>query len=388
MSEPIFTKPSKPDRLHHLDNLRTFAMMFGIFVHTNHIGDFGILNSVVHISNLWRMATFFMVSGFFTAMMLQRRTPTVYLRDRAYSLLIPLTFGLIVLNPITLPLIDQYFSGTELGHGSYLLHLWFLVSLAAYSTLAALMCRPLERFLKHYEGRSLDPQVAALVASLVIVVFSIVLRQTDLPFVINATIKNAPYFAIGILLFYFPKMLNKIEVRPCWMLVLIAIVSLCISWLEIYRGPAWGVIDDFAGAATRFASAFSLLALFSRFFRATSVLWKAGIDSIYSLYLLHYLTIYAICAAFSLRYGDVTWLGFLIISTVIIVGGILFQHFIINRSNILLALLSGKVCHHDWKALSYPVKHQMPDAFPDHHYEVVNQLQKCSKCNRERKKVS
>ena len=186
------------DRLHYLDNLRVFAMLLGILVHTCTTTDFGRLQLVQPISHNFRMGTFFAVSGFFGALLLTRYPVERFLRERLTALTIPLLTCLVLLNPITLWLVYrlhnaqrpcpalrglwivmQSFDGANQLSGAIIwhLHLWFLISLAFYCLTAPWVLRLLtragkSRFLS--EAFQIIPQqfhallVALAVAALVI----------------------------------------------------------------------------------------------------------------------------------------------------------------------------------------------------------------------------
>jgi len=93
-----------PQRLHALDAVRGFALLAGIVFHASMsflpsaqpiwiVGDvdrsagLGVLFYVLHI---FRMATFFLIAGFFGRMMLQRKGLGGFIRDRLKRIALPL----------------------------------------------------------------------------------------------------------------------------------------------------------------------------------------------------------------------------------------------------------------------------------------------------------
>jgi len=93
-------------RLHHLDALRSFCMLFGILVHTGTLAPgLAVSQAVFDISENFRMATFFVISGFFGVLLLDRRGARSFLGHRAQGLAIPFLAGVMLLNPVTLWLI-------------------------------------------------------------------------------------------------------------------------------------------------------------------------------------------------------------------------------------------------------------------------------------------
>ena len=99
-------------RRHDLDALRAFAMLLGIGLHASMS-----LNGLPWVvmdrqpSNLllvlvlgihgFRMPLFFLVSGYFSAMLADRRGPVELLKNRAARILVPFLLGLVTIVPLT-----------------------------------------------------------------------------------------------------------------------------------------------------------------------------------------------------------------------------------------------------------------------------------------------
>ncbi len=101
---------SADTRRHDLDALRAFAMLLGIALHTALsfmdfpwvVQDrfrepaFGLFASAIHG---FRMPLFFLLSGFFTAMLWQKRGMAGLLRHRAKRIAVPLLLGCLTIVP-------------------------------------------------------------------------------------------------------------------------------------------------------------------------------------------------------------------------------------------------------------------------------------------------
>ena len=100
-----------PGRRHDLDALRAFAMLLGIALHTalsfipslpwsvqdtKQDGGFHMFFFAVHG---FRMPLFFLLSGFFTAMLWQKRGLASLLMHRTKRILLPLLLGLVTVIP-------------------------------------------------------------------------------------------------------------------------------------------------------------------------------------------------------------------------------------------------------------------------------------------------
>ena len=99
-------------RYHDLDALRSFAMILGIAIHgvfsfngmplwpaqdMNQNPQYGVVVEFIHG---FRMQLFFLVSGFFTAMMLLKKGSFAVSKHRTKRILIPLLLSVIFLVPL------------------------------------------------------------------------------------------------------------------------------------------------------------------------------------------------------------------------------------------------------------------------------------------------
>jgi len=111
-THPAMTQPLSMPRRHDLDALRAFAMLLGIALHAamvyigptvrwpvqdvEHSRFFGLFVSAVHG---FRMPLFFLVSGFFTAMLWRKRGLRALLWQRFRRIFLPLLIGLFTIGP-------------------------------------------------------------------------------------------------------------------------------------------------------------------------------------------------------------------------------------------------------------------------------------------------
>lgn len=115
MTTSTLHEPIKHERLHALDALRAIAMMLGVWLHaaipyvegvppffwaaSDDDKSTPIGLSVVFIHS-WRMEVFFLLSGFFTAMLVLRRGAMSTLLHRTKRILIPFLLAMLILQPI------------------------------------------------------------------------------------------------------------------------------------------------------------------------------------------------------------------------------------------------------------------------------------------------
>ncbi|MCW7471596.1 acyltransferase family protein [Leptospira kanakyensis] len=148
-------------RLVYLDNLRSFALLLGIVFHAAIVyaaeikyaiqdtNRSDILSYFCYWIHSYRMPMFYMISGFFSALVLEKKGTKFYLEARFKRVLIPTIFGLIFLAPIQyylterlktntlelLPFLDYFFTKDHFQHS----HIWFLVDLFCFSILYTLI---------------------------------------------------------------------------------------------------------------------------------------------------------------------------------------------------------------------------------------------------------
>lgn len=149
-------------RLHALDALRAVAMLLGIVLHAavcymrqppeywavhdpaSHPG-FGVTVSLIHV---FRMPVFFVMAGFFGALVLSRSGTGVFVRRRAQRIALPLLVGWITFVPLTRAafyfgyLVQGRAELSSEGAASLFrltetwAHLWFLAFLLVYYAVA------------------------------------------------------------------------------------------------------------------------------------------------------------------------------------------------------------------------------------------------------------
>jgi glucans biosynthesis protein C len=151
-------------RYHSLDALRGTMMLLGIYLHAavafsrhgswpwkdgSTTGVFDLSLGVVHV---FRMPVFYVIAGFFAALLLEQRGPAGLLRNRMVRILVPFAAGWMVLFPLVAALVTvamnleepgtipvkylQFFGSGEVRRHLDPMHLWFLEYLLIFYALA------------------------------------------------------------------------------------------------------------------------------------------------------------------------------------------------------------------------------------------------------------
>ncbi|WP_108972505.1 acyltransferase family protein [Leptospira ryugenii] len=142
-------------RLFYLDNLRSFALILGIFFHAAIVYAPHIHYAIQNPDRLeffayfcfwvhsFRMPLFFIISGFFSALVWEKKGSLSYLKGRIQRIMIPALFGLLFFAPVQYYLMLKI-KQENLGFVSFLhyfftfedfaqSHIWFLVDLVLFS---------------------------------------------------------------------------------------------------------------------------------------------------------------------------------------------------------------------------------------------------------------
>jgi len=120
---PTETPPGA--RLHSLDALRAFAMLLGIALHAalsfttwpfpvSDTRSDPVFNAIIEVIHVFRMPVFFVMSGFFTAMLLGRRGVGGMLAHRAKRIALPLALGVATVVPATFAVFAAVSTGPTL----------------------------------------------------------------------------------------------------------------------------------------------------------------------------------------------------------------------------------------------------------------------------------
>lgn len=160
---------SKTPRIYALDSLRAIMMLLGLVIHsaiTYGAFDYeaawplkdpqnttAFLDMIVHFIHVFRMPLFFVISGFFAALLFFERSAHKMIKNRIYRIVFPFVIGIIVLVPMTkqaftfsnlviagdqqalLHSIQYIITGQFLANISTI-HLWFLYYLIMFSVCA------------------------------------------------------------------------------------------------------------------------------------------------------------------------------------------------------------------------------------------------------------
>lgn len=301
---PSHPAPStQPNRIVYMDTLRAFLMILGVFYHAaliyrlradnlwrinspeTHIA-FNYFAELVHS---FRMPAFFIIAGFFAAMLISKYGVSVFARNRYVRLGVPLLFLGLAINPfMALSSANVAMSPLSLAYwlsGEWLAHLWFLQNLIIYTVIIFLIYKLYPRIEQHIEWMELN--YGWLLG--IFAVWGLLSLTTHMPgwgFVYDdkAIVRYFPFFAFGLVCFKNKLVArNFIRRRLNYLMVfsfLLASVTLReYAFWHYVEGPLLS-IHGLACAGVLIQVFQSLSGLYNQTIRDIS-------DASYTIYLLH-----------------------------------------------------------------------------------------------------
>lgn len=316
-------------RIYYIDNLRACLMSMGIILHCGYVADLWFTGYVDYVSGLFRMNLFMLVSGYFAALHLTKRSKKDFKQARLITLGLPALVALLLLNPVTNYVFYSAHGGTshflaflsertELDANTpvindWILHGWFLIALIFYTAMIGvfdhLAGRPWARkgvaFLrKQAYGPvvtylSLGFFVAGLCTCLQVyfrLTFGLIVSDENLTRLLLHLFENSPYFLLGLLAFRQPALMRVLQTIN-WVALAGGITALlALEYILPELRAQLGtfvpfVLRTFLKAFVGFTLCSVLLTLFARFAdhgnRALRFLSSAS----YTVYLFHFLMI-------------------------------------------------------------------------------------------------
>lgn len=321
---------SEAARLHHLDALRALTMFLILPAHALALiglqrGGWNDLEaSAFWTIHVFRLPLFFLVAGFFAALLLDSRGLTGLLRNRAIRIGIPFVIGVLIIVPLlTLCLrtvADGAYRPDSTGvatltdiQPSYLWFLWYLALLygAALALRGALGSQPCAteklrnaaaRLLSHRLGPFLLAIPTALLLYRQPTWMAATPSESFVPD-LDLLAYYAVFFASGWTIFATPGLRDAIELRP-WRYVALAALALP-SALALYllqsepgigEGRRFHILALLLLSIATWSIVLGLLGISRRFLKEHNPRLRYLADTSYWIYLSHFLPMAALAA--------------------------------------------------------------------------------------------
>ncbi|WCL53185.1 acyltransferase family protein [Gimibacter soli] len=347
-----------PQRQYYFDALRGSMMLFGVFVHAS-LADqrSGELEWIRFLSGTFRMACFFMISGYFSAMVYGKQPGLPFVRQRLVLMLVPAFFAIFVLNPPAINWMYEFWGAGDPDaeiRVNWHVHVWFLLSLALYTLIVPLLAMGLTEKIFAFAQRLCRPLPAlpvtiALCAGAMVLVYAWSVSWERLPygeayqFLIRSTLFYLPFFIFGFLMFS-DDGLRAFAHRFDWPTLAIALLGMAacayFKYWAVPVTPAEKIAKFGAQYITGFSLSFLILGAGRRWVQGG---WYASYcaKSSYTIYLVHYFLISLIFHTFGADTLPAELLFLLAAFTAVATGSVI-QYHLVERSNIARFLLNGR----------------------------------------------
>lgn len=313
-------------RYHYMDQIRAHMMLLGILFHAivpylkldpkqpwafndpvSHPLLFGLLVGI----HLFRMPVFFIVAGFFCALVIQRWGVRHLLKDRIQRIALPLLVLAIPMHLLGRAITDHAAAMLNVPDGTPRIfdtftvgYLWFLYFLMIYYLGVALWMWIVPARWRQALGDFLRARSLVQLALLFGGVIALAIHQLNAIF-IPAPLQWNP--SPGVLLYYaaFFGLGMALHGHPClhenrrgrlpvlWLCLLVSVVFCCVSlpMRDAYEGSldgwletGWGLV--FAVAAV--SASLLVIFFYQRYFSRESAVGRYAADSAYWMYLAHF----------------------------------------------------------------------------------------------------
>ena len=234
----------------------------------------------------FRMPMFFVLAGFFAAMIVEKRGLRPFLKNRAVRVLLPLIVGTLTLYPLLLWMNHPLaFTSTRWIGDINPTHLWFLLYLVVFYVVAAICWQALPRL--EWIARSRF-RLLWIILPTIVAFASMEHGLLDTPHSFIPVPRIA--FAYGIFFFFGWLLWSSRDVitatsRRCWLYLVSGIAVSCGHIYFVLIGNRYGAA--IAGAVGVWLIIFGLLGIFERYFDRENKTMRYIADSSYWQYLIH-----------------------------------------------------------------------------------------------------
>lgn len=297
--------PSGAQRYHHLDAARALFMLLGIPFHASLAFAGGhwlvmsgsrdpVLAVIPPLLSDFRMPGFFLIAGFFAAMLLERRSRGAWLKGRAERLGVPLLTGMAIILPLQAAILQYAPRGIvdPAAAAHPLAHLWFLPTLLILCALLAAVW-PLVARARSFAA----PPVIALAAALAVYELGLTvvehLLHSDLSLLggyldLRSLAIFLPFFALGVALRRSPALWDRFaRFDPTVAIIgLLALVLHVGLWED--RSTIGIALDILFDGLSSVCLVQTILALLLRLFSKPSARVDRLVDASFTIYLLHH----------------------------------------------------------------------------------------------------
>lgn len=358
-------------RFHYMDSARAAFMLIGVFFHTaliyttTHswlvasVQSNVVFDYVTYIIHLFRMEGFYVIAGFFAALLIEKKGAKSFLRERMIRLGIPMiTIGFTLnyyMNELSTakPILTTGF--WYILKGDWLGHLWFLGNLIIYIALTALFIikkkNIFDKIVDFFDGSTKKYFIMKFMfISYFFYIFGAIvsahLVDRALFFTTSLFFTYLPFYLLGY--FFYAKhhiselILDYKKLKYHMLATMLILLFMSKTFIFNHDISSIKIISKFVGVYLSIVLCLSSLLLFKSIalLNRSSVRVRKLSDASYSIYLLHQPFIVGLFAIFNKQIQNPI-LGFILISFSTMLITYLIHVYFIQRYQIISLLLNG-----------------------------------------------
>ncbi|MCE7991926.1 MAG: acyltransferase family protein [Roseivirga sp.] len=364
----------KTERIHSLDALRAVMMMLGIVLHATEPYSLGddvfwpkdpnarglSLNFIFGIIHIFRMPIFFLIAGFFGALLFYERGPGLMIKNRLSRIVMPFIVFLLLLHPL-ITTCFSYMSDvfkdsvspavttlTTFPQITY--HLWFLyylIFITAFSFLLASLFRRVPAFTaritRSFEWfmwrRFLFIPLFSIIIFLMLVWMWDTWATTSVLFTpdVKVMLFYSIFYFLGWVLFKSKHLLTGM-MRGDWLFLSAAVLIFTLRFF--FRSYVDDVLYGALNAIIIWFFVFGITGLFVRYASGNSPRMRYISDASYWVYLIH-LPLVAIFSALMVDWHLPAFVKFLLVSLFTTVACFTSYHYLV-RGSFIGKFLNGR----------------------------------------------
>lgn len=355
-----------------MDSLRSILMMLGVVLHSAVIFDplenwliaspitADYSDYIVKGIHTFRMPAFFVISGYFCVLTLSRYKVRKFITLRLARITIPFFTTAITLNSLQTLLLDS--TGwrvleieTYLLEGGWISHLWFLVNIMVYFTVAVIL------FSLFQGSISRLGKILAKIFQLTPVIFIVCLFPLfslgihafgyfgfNLNFAflgfLNAyeLLIYAPYFIVGCVLAMEKDLIIRFSsVNPLLSLSLLIGFFVYLQYLPLTNNSLLKAFEIYIQLLSTWVATLLSFALAYLYLNLDSKIWRFLSDSSYTVYLFHHIFVVTLGIGF-ISLNIIPSIGIVLLILISLASTLMIHKFLITRYSVLSYLFNGK----------------------------------------------
>lgn len=348
-------------RLFFLDWARSALMLLGVVLHTANVyttgskwfvvdpdgsSVYGAISGIIHV---FRMPAFFLISGYFLAMNLERRTRGLVMRQRLPRIVLPLLVVMFTLN-ILQPAVLESLRGKGFFHGLRFsvqpYHLWFLIDLLIFNAIAILIWS-IPRSVKHLPSIK-SFWLLVVVLGLGTFLCELTVRLTGHAyhnFFLTVSLFELAYygtfFGFGMIARTQSHYFELLKSSPWWAILPAAALAYALRVLQIDQGRWLSELMTLLSYWATWYAVAATIATFHRFFSDESKVAVTLSDASYSIYLFHHIMV-VIGGALLIGINLPSVVKFILLILVAFAISMLLHRIVVRPYRVVSLILNGK----------------------------------------------